>query len=99
VKIVECIPAHYEVEEVSDLGRSYRWCPEQVVLECGECKKRTTLSWSHLIASVVTCDGCGARSTARVREELLAELRSSTDDEVVHPWRYWGSREETGIPF
>ena len=98
MKIVECIPAHYEVEEVSDLGRSYRWCPEQVVLECGECKKRTTLTWSQLIVSVLTCDGCGARSTASVREELLAELRR-TDDEVVHPWRYWRSRGKAGIPF
>ena len=97
MKIVECIPAHYEVEEVSDLGRSYRWCPEQVVLECSECKKRTTLTQSQLIASVVTCDGCGARSTASVREELLAELRR-TDDEVAHPWRYWRSRGENGIP-
>ena len=98
MKIVQCIPAHYEVEEVSDLGRSYRWCPEQVVLECGGCKKRTTLTGSQLIASVVTCDGCGARNTTSVREELLAELRRSTDDEVVHPWRYWRSRGETGIP-
>ena len=97
MKIVECIPAHYEVEEVSDFGRSYRWCPEQVVLECGGCKKRMPLTWSQLTASVVTCDGCGARSTAIVREELLAELRR-TDDEVARPWRYWRSRGENGIP-
>ncbi|HZY64743.1 MAG TPA: hypothetical protein VFE21_02550 [Rubrobacteraceae bacterium] len=34
MKIVERIPAHYEVQEVEDFGRSYRWCPEQIVLEC-----------------------------------------------------------------
>jgi hypothetical protein len=37
VKIIERIPAHYETQEVEDLGRVYSWCPEQVVLECGAC--------------------------------------------------------------
>ncbi len=97
MRIVERIPAHYEIEDVMEFGRSYRWCPEQAVLECGECKERTTLTRSQLLASVVTCGGCGARSTASVREELLAELRR-TDDEVAHPWRYWRSRGEGGIP-
>ncbi len=95
MQIVERIPAHYEVEEVRDLGRCYRWCPEQVVVECGECKKRMSFDRSKLITSIVTCE-CGARSTASVREELIAELL--TEDEVTHPWRYWPSREEIGIP-
>ncbi|MDQ3966632.1 MAG: hypothetical protein M3246_09360 [Actinomycetota bacterium] len=96
MKIVERIPAHYEVEEVRDLGRSYKWCPEQVVLECGECTKRMTFTRSQLVTSVATCGGCGARSTASVREELLVELR--TEDEAAHPWRYWRARGEAGIP-
>jgi hypothetical protein len=96
VKIVERIPEHYEVQEVEeDLARTYRWCPEQVVLECGACGTRMTLKRSTLIASIVTCE-CGARTTASVREELSVELAS--EDEVVHPWRYWPSREEAGIP-
>jgi hypothetical protein len=71
MKIVERIPAHYEVQEVEDLGRCYRWCPEQVVLECGACGTRMTLKRSSLITSVVTCE-CGARCAASVREELMA---------------------------
>jgi hypothetical protein len=96
VKIVERIPERYEVqEEVEDFARTYRWCPEQVVLECGACGTRMTLKRSTLIASMVTCE-CGARTTASVREELSVELPS--EDEVVHPWRYWPSREEAAIP-
>ncbi len=95
MRIVERIPAHYEVEEVGYLGRSYRWCPEKVVVECGGCGKRMTFGRSQLITSIVTCQ-CGARSTAGVREELLIE--ALTDDEVAHPWRYWQPREESGIP-
>ena len=95
MKIVERIPAHYEVQEVEDLGRTYRWCPEQVVLECDACGTRMTHKRSNLITSIVTCE-CGARSTASVREELLVELL--TEDEVAHPWRYWQSRGETRIP-
>ena len=41
MRIVERIPAHYEAQEV-EFGKSYKWCPEQVVVECGECKKRIT---------------------------------------------------------
>ena len=95
MRIVERIPAHYEVEEVGNLGQSYRWCPEQIVVECGQCTKTMTFNRSKLLTSILTCE-CGARSTASVREELFVE--QLTEDEVVHPWRYWRSREESGIP-
>ncbi len=96
MRIVERIPAHYEVKDVSDLGRSYRWCPEKVVVECDGCTKSMTFNRSQLITSIVTCGGCGARSTAGIREELLVEVL--TEDEAAHPWRYWHPREESGIP-
>jgi hypothetical protein len=95
VKLVERIPAHYEAQEVGDLGRVYRWCPEQVVLECGACGTRMTFKRSDLITSIVTCE-CGARSTASVREELLSEKLA--EDERIHPWRYWHPEENAGIP-
>ncbi len=95
MRIVERIPAHYEAQEV-EFGKSYKWCPEQVVVECGECKKRITLYRSKLLSSVVTC-GCGARSTANVREELIAEQLA--EDERLHPWRYWHTSKDTGLPF
>jgi hypothetical protein len=51
VKIVERIPEHYEVQEVEDLGRTYRWCPEQVVLECDACGTRMTHKRSNLVTA------------------------------------------------
>jgi hypothetical protein len=94
MKIVERIPAHYAVEEQSELGRVYKWCPERVVVECEARGKKTTFNRSSLITSIVSCE-CGARSTAHIRTELVDELLS---DQVAHPWRYWRSREESGIP-
>ena len=95
MRIVERIPEHYETQEVEDFGRVYRWCPEQVVLECGACGTTSTFKRSNLIASLVTCE-CGARCSARVREGLRAEKLA--EDERIHPWRYWHSKENAGIP-
>lgn len=95
LRIVERIPAHYEAQEVEDIGRLYRWYPERAVLECDACGTRRTVKRSNLITSIITCE-CGARSTAGVRDELLVEQR--TEDERIHPWRYWDSEENAGIP-
>jgi hypothetical protein len=95
VKLIERIPACYQVEEVEGLGRIYRWCPERAVVECDACAKRTTFERSSLITSILTCE-CGARSTASIREELLVE--HLVEDETIHPWRYWRSKENAGIP-
>lgn len=96
MRIIERIPGQYEVEELEDFGRVYKWRPEKVVAECSGCAKRATFEKSKLITSIVACDECGAKSTARIREELLVELQIG--DEDIHPWRYWSPREETGIP-
>jgi hypothetical protein len=95
VKLIERIPACYEVEEVEDLGQVYRWCPEKAVVECDACGKRTTFKRSNLITSIVTCE-CGTCSTADIREELLMELLAH--DETTHPWRYLHSKENAGLP-
>ena len=95
MKIIERIPAHYEDQEVKDVGRVFRWCPEHVVLECGVCGTRMTCKRSNILTSVLTCE-CGASSTASVREELLTEKLA--EDERLHPWRYWHSEEDAGIP-
>jgi DNA-directed RNA polymerase subunit RPC12/RpoP len=97
VKIIERIPAHYETQEVvQDLGRVYRWCPEQVVLECGACGTRKTFERSTLITTLVRCEECGSRCSARVREELV--LEKLAEEEYIHPWRYWRTKENAGIP-
>ena len=96
MKIVERIPDHYDVQEVESIGRVYRWCPEQVVLECGACGTTGTFKRSDLINnSLVTCE-CGARCSASVREELIVEKLA--EEEYVHPWRYWRSPSNAGIP-
>ncbi len=96
MRIIERISGQYEYEEVEDFGRVYKWRPEKVVAECSSCAKRATFEKSKLITSIVSCDECGTKSTARIRDELLADLL--VRDEDAHPWRYWISREETGIP-
>ena len=95
MKIIERIPAHYEAQEMEDVGRIYRWCPEQVVLECGACGTRRTFKRSSLIASLANCE-CGARCSASVREELIVEKLA--EDKYIHPWRYWHTEENAGIP-
>jgi hypothetical protein len=95
MRIVERIPAHYQVEEVEDFGRSYRWYPEQVVLECNACGTRTTHKRSNLTTSIIACE-CKAKSTADIREQLLREV--PIEDEVTHPWRYWQPKVGAGIP-
>lgn len=94
--IVERIPEHYEVEELEDLGRSYRWRPAQLVAMCRGCGRKATFEESYLLVSVVTCDECGERSSAGIREELVKERMA---DEAVHPWRYWRPKAGAGIPF
>ncbi len=96
MRIVERIPAHYEVQEVENFARSYSWCPEQVVLECDACATKVTHKRVNLMTSIVTCE-CDARSTADIREELLCEVLSE-EDEVTHPWRYWQPKVGAGIP-
>ena len=95
MRIVERIPEHYETQEVEDFGRVYRWCPEQVVLECGACGTTSTFKRSNLIASLVSCE-CGARCSASVREELIIEKRA--EETRLYPWRYWHPKEDAGIP-
>ena len=95
VKIVERIPAHYEVHDVEDLGRVYKWRPEQVVVECSACARRGTFKRWDLISSLVTCE-CGAQCSGSVRKELLIERLA--EDEHIHPWRYWDSGKIAGVP-
>ena len=95
MKIVERIPAHYKEEEVETFGRVYKWCSEQVVLECDACGTKRIFKHSNVMTSIVTCE-CGARSSARAREELLIEVLA--EDERLHPWRYWRSEEQSGLP-
>lgn len=89
VRVVGCVEAHYDVQEV-EFGRVYRWCPEGVVVEC-ECGEKPTLT-----SSITTCGECCADYTATVREKLAARRLG---DESLHPWRYAGDREHVVLPY
>ncbi len=74
-RIIERVEAHYEVHEV-EMGTVYRWCPEQVVLQCN-CGAKLSLTTSKTI-----CSECGADHAA-ITEEVL-DARS---EDVIRPWR------------
>ena len=76
-KVIECVKAHYEVQDV-EMGKVYRWCPERAVVEC-TCGEEPTLS-----AFRSTCPECGADHAPIVEEVLAARPEEGNGD---HPWR------------
>jgi hypothetical protein len=96
MQVIERIAEHYDVEEVP-FGRDYRWSPEQVVLECSKCGKRTAHKRSEILGSGVLRCECGKGNTARVREELVTRLIDEEYEAHHHPWRYWHTTD-SGIP-
>jgi hypothetical protein len=96
-KIIERVAEHYDTQEV-EFGRTYIWCPESVVLECTKCAKKMTLTRSELIATQPDCE-CGKGHTASAREEVVLELVDEDYEAHHHPWRYWHTTRDTGIPF
>ena len=98
MQVIERIAEHYDVEEVP-FGRDYQWSPEQVVLKCSKCGKRTTYKRSQVISSKVIICECGKGNTARIREELVIQLLDEEYEAHHHPWRCWRTSEDSGIPF
>jgi hypothetical protein len=96
MRIVERIAGHYDAEEV-EFGRVYTWHPECVVAEC-ECGRRATFKRSDVVEDSLTACECGQDYTARIREELVNDPLNE-EDKAVHPWRYWHTSRETGLPF
>ena len=78
-KVIERVYAHYEVQHVP-MGKVYRWCPENVLVECEECGENTILTTSKR-----ACGECGADHRA-ILEEVGLEARPE-EDEVERPWR------------
>jgi hypothetical protein len=83
MKVIKRVAEHYDVQQV-EFGRSYRWCPECVVLEC-DCGKRMSLKRLEIVGSGVICE-CGAELSARICEEVVIELLD--EDAAIHPWDY-----------
>ena len=99
MEVIERLEEHYEVREVP-FGRSYKRCPECIVLECG-CGERLTFERSALAGSGVSCE-CGADLTSDIQEKLQGhqpEVRGQEgleDREATeHPWLHdAGAQEE-----
>ncbi len=96
MRVVERVAGRYDMEEVGDFGRVYRWHPESVLVEC-ECGRRTALKRSDVIDSRPCCE-CGAVPTGAIREELVLEVLDESREADRRPWRYWRTSERTGLP-
>jgi hypothetical protein len=81
-KIIECVQARYEVENV-EFGKVYKWPPESVVLECG-CGEETSLT-----ASENACPECGA-DYRDLLEEVLDECGAVVVSGVLAMKHTWG---------
>jgi hypothetical protein len=90
-QVIQSTEGRYDVQEVEDFGRVYRWRPESVVIEC-DCGARPTCTSSR-----IACGECGADHTVLIRE-WLAGTRRLKGDEVARPWRSWHPPENAGIP-
>jgi len=75
VKVIECAKGGYEVQD-APFGKVYKWCPENVVVEC-ECRERLTLT-----SLETTCGCCRADYRLPVQEELDVH---QLEDEARHP--------------
>ena len=77
MKVVGCVGAHYELQDVQ-MARVYRWHPASITLEC-ECGERTTLTSSR-----TSCVGCGADHTEVIVEVLEKRME---EGKGRHPYQ------------
>ncbi len=97
-QVIEIIKAQYDTLEVP-FGRSYRWHPAHVVLEC-DCGERPTFKMSALTGSRAVC-ACGVDLTTDIQEQLKLQGHQPEvqgqmleDHEATHhPWLH-GSRAQ-----
>lgn len=92
VTVLEHTGGRYDVRD-TEFGRSYKWVPDRVVVDC-DCGEKATLT-----RSATACPCCGADHSKALFDELAARRQ---DDESLHPWRYNGDCEfvairETGL--
>ena len=76
------VVGHYEVDE-TPFGRSYKWHPSYVNLQC-DCGEELTLSGAS--GTPVCCSRCGADHSGVIDEIQRREDRLG--HEVTHPWGY-----------
>jgi hypothetical protein len=101
VEVIERVAPRYEITSVElgemELGRVYSGRPELVVLECS-CGKRSTYKCVDIDFVVWVCE-CGRDEMVGIREELVTTpLVDEGREPDLHPWRYWHTSAETGLP-
>ena len=96
MQIIERVAEHYDTQEM-EFARTYRWCPECVLMECSKCGKRMTLTRSELIDTQPDCE-CGMGHSATAREAVIVQLLDKNYEAHHHPWRYWHTTRDEGIP-
>ena len=89
MRIVEHLAGHYEDQDV-EFGKVYTWCPETVVIEC-ECGNRATYERPEIVSGSVSACECG--------EDQSQDEEGKEKDKRLHPWRYWHTTNDSGIPF
>ena len=100
MRIVERLVGHYEAQDVQ-FGKVFVWRPERVVAEC-ECGKRATYERPEMVSGSVSACECGEDHTSRIRQDLGVESMDEEEkekDKRLHPWRYWHTTNDSGIPF
>ena len=97
MRIIERIAEHYDVQEV-EFGKVYKWCAEEVVVDC-DCGKRSVFKRSDLLASEARCCECDKKPSAGIREEAAIRLPDEDYEATNFPWRYWHTTKDTGIPY
>lgn len=92
VTVIEHVGGAYDIQ-ATEFGRSYRWVPDRIVVDC-DCGEKATLT-----RDANFCPCCGTDHSRAIEEELSARRQ---EDELLHPWRYNGDCEcvaqrETGF--
>ena len=78
-QVIERLEARYEMQEATEMGTLYRWCPESVVIEC-DCRQSFTVEG----AKDASCPRCGAEHREGARGLVSKPL---TEEEAYRPTR------------
>jgi hypothetical protein len=75
------VAGHYEVDK-TPFGRSYKWRPSQVTLECN-CSEELTL---YGTSTRPVCSRCGTDHSGVITDIKKGE--GQLGQEAAHPWHY-----------
>ncbi len=80
MRVAKDTEAHYETHEVP-FGRSYKWHPEKMIIEC-ECGEKLTIAGMSKGASC----GCGADYATLIQD--IQRREENLQDDKIHPWHH-----------